>query len=147
MPKFIYKARDWSGKLIKGELDLPSQKEVVESIKDSGLIPLSIEVKSGGMFAELTKAVKGRVNLKQVSTFTRQLSTMLTAGLALTDALALLKNQYDESSGLGQIVGKTLDEVRGGMPLGKSLSAYTKVFERPILLRCRRVKRRECWTR
>ena len=128
MPKFVYKARDWSGKLIKGELDLSNQKEVVESIKDNGLIPLSIEVKSGGMFSELTKAVKGRVNLKQVSTFTRQLSTMLTAGLALTDALALLKNQYDEGSGLGQIVGKTLDEVRGGMPLGKSLSAYTKVF-------------------
>ena len=131
MPKFVYKARDWSGKLIKGELDLSNQKEVVESIKDNGLIPLSIEVKSGGMFSELTKAVKGRVNLKQVSTFTRQLSTMLTAGLALTDALALLKNQYDEGSGLGHIVSKTLDEVRG-MPLGKSLSAHTKIFGKPI---------------
>ncbi len=128
MAKFIYKARDWSGKLVKGELDLPSQKEVVESIKDSGLIPLSVKAKSGGMFSELTKALKGRVNLKQVSTFTRQLSTMLTAGLALTDALALLKNQYDEGSGLGQIVGKALDEVRGGMPLGKSLSGSQKVF-------------------
>ena len=119
MAKFIYRAKDWSGKLVRGELDMGNKKEVVDSIKSNGLVPLSVEPVSTSFFAEINKKIKGRITLKQVSTFTRQLSTMMTAGLPLTDALALLKNQQEENVGLYEILDKTLDEVRGGMPLGK----------------------------
>lgn len=105
-----------------------SKKEIVDSIKSNGLVPLSVEPVSTSFFAEINKKIKGRVTLKQVSTFTRQLSTMMTAGLPLTDALALLKNQQEESVGLYEILDKTLDEVRGGMPLGKSLESYKNIF-------------------
>lgn len=128
MPKYIYKARDWSGKLIKGELELASKKEVFNSIKDNGLIPLSIEERSSNMFSELKRKIKGRVGVKEVSTFTRQLSTMMTAGLPLTDALTLLQNQQEEDSGLGQVIKQTLKQVRGGMPLGKALEEYRNIF-------------------
>jgi type IV pilus assembly protein PilC len=128
MPKFIYKAKDWSGKLIKGELEMGSKKEVVDSIKSNGLIPLSVETTHSNILTEISKKIKGRVSLKQVSTFTRQLSTMMTAGLPLTDALALLKNQQEESGGLYQILDKTLEDVRGGMPLGKSMEKFKNVF-------------------
>lgn len=128
MAKFLYRAKDWSGKLVRGELEMGTKKEVVDSIKDNGLVPLSVESESDNFFTEINKKIKGRVNLKQVSTFTRQLSTMMTAGLPLTDALALLKNQQEENSGLYQILDKTLEEVRGGMPLGKSLERYKNIF-------------------
>jgi len=128
MAKFIYRARDWSGKLVKGELEMGSKKEIVDSIKSNGLIPLSVESVSSNFLTEIYKKIKGRVNLKQVSTFTRQLSTMMTAGLPLTDALALLKNQQEENGGLYQILDKVLEEVRGGMPLGKSLERYRSTF-------------------
>ncbi|KKQ50327.1 MAG: Type II secretion system F domain protein [Candidatus Shapirobacteria bacterium GW2011_GWE1_38_10] len=105
-----------------------SKKEVVESIKGNGLIPLSVEAVASNFFSEINKKIKGRVNLKQVSTFTRQLSTMMTAGLPLTDALALLKNQQSENDGLYQVLEKTLEEVRAGMPLGKSLEKYKNIF-------------------
>ena len=128
MAKFLYRAKDWSGKLVRGELEMGSKKEVVDSIKSNGLIPLLVEQEGSNIFSEINRKMKGRVSLKQVSTFTRQLSTMMTAGLPLTDALALLKNQQEENSGLYQILDKTLEEVRGGIPLGKSLERYKKVF-------------------
>ena len=128
MGKYVYRAKDWSGKLIKGQLEMASKKEVVESIKSNGLIPLSVESIKDNMLTEVMKKFKGRINLKQVATFTRQLSTMMTAGLPLTDALALLKNQQDESNGLYEILDNSLEQVRGGMPFGKSLEPYQKVF-------------------
>lgn len=128
MAKFVYRAKDWNGKLVKGELDMGSKKEVIESIKDGGLIPLSVELMGGNFLTDMIKKAKGRVNLKQVSTFTRQLSTMMTAGLPLTDALALLESQQEENSGMGQILEKTLEEVRGGMALGKSFEKYRSIL-------------------
>ncbi len=77
MGKFVYRAKDWSGKLLKGQLEMASKKEVVESIKSNGLIPLSVEPLKDNMLTEAMKRFKGRVNLKQVATFTRQLSTMI----------------------------------------------------------------------
>ncbi len=128
MAKFVYRAKDWNGKMMKGELDMGSKKEVIESIKDGGLIPLSVEPQGGNFLTGITKKIKGRVNLKQVSTFTRQLSTMMTAGLPLTDALALLKSQQEENTGMSEILDTTLEEVRGGMPLGKSFQKYRSIF-------------------
>ncbi len=128
MAKYIYKARDWSGKLIKGELELASKKDVFNSIKDNGLIPLSIEERSNSMISELRRKIKGKVGSKEVSTFTRQLSTMMTAGLPLTDALTLLQDQQEEDSGLSQVIKQTLKQVRGGMPLGKALEEYKNIF-------------------
>lgn len=128
MAKFSYRAKDWSGKLVKGELDLTDEKEVIESIKGNGLIPLSVDPVGGGFLAELNKKIKGRVSQKQISSFTRQLSTMMTAGLALTDALALLKNQMEAGSGMYNILDDTLEKVRGGISLGKALEVYKNVF-------------------
>jgi type IV pilus assembly protein PilC len=128
MAKYIYRAKDWNGKMVKGELEMGSKKEIIDSIKSNGLIPLSVELVGSNFLTELNKKIRGRVSLKQVSTFTRQLSTMMTAGLPLTDALALLKNQQEENVGLYQILEKVLEEVRGGMPLGKSLERYKNVF-------------------
>ena len=114
--------------MVRGELEMGTKKEIVDSIKSNGLIPLSVEPVGTDFFTELNRKIKGRVSLKQVSTFTRQLSTMMTAGLPLTDALALLKNQQEADGGLYQILDKTLEDVRGGMPLGKSFERYKNIF-------------------
>ena len=128
MARFTYKAKDWTGKLIKGELEMGSKKEIVDSIKNNGLIPLSVEPLGSNFLTEINRKIKGRISLKQISTFTRQLSTMMTAGLPLTDALSLLKNQMEIDGGMYQILDQTLEKVRGGMSLGKSLEKYKNVF-------------------
>ncbi|MFA5828225.1 MAG: type II secretion system F family protein [Candidatus Shapirobacteria bacterium] len=128
MPKFLYRAKDWSGKTIKGFLELNDRVQVIESVKGSGLIPLSVEMDRPNILNEYSKKFLGKVGLKQVSTFTRQLSTMMTAGLPLTDALSLLKNQTAGNGMMFDILEYTLGMVRGGQSLGDSLKKYQDVF-------------------
>lgn len=128
MTRYFYKAKDWTGKLVKGVLDLPEKKEVIESIRQSGLVPLSITEESQGIMEYILRTVLGRASLKRVATFTQQLSTMMTSGLPLTDALALLKNQTDHNEIMYEILEHALDTVQGGQSLGVALSKYKKVF-------------------
>jgi type IV pilus assembly protein PilC len=128
MSKFSYKAKDWNGKLIKGVLDLGSQQEVLESIKSSGLVPLTIKQETQSALMSVYRNIFGKVGLKQVATFTRQLSTMMNSGLALTDALSLLKNQADRSGVIYEMTDTALTTVQGGHTLGEALSKYPKIF-------------------
>ena len=126
--KFIYKARDWSGKLIKGEADFHDKKEVLESIRNSGLVPLYIGEEKKNFITEINKTVFSRVKLKQISVFTRQLSTMMNSGLPLTDALSLLKNQMNDNSLMYEILDYALSSVQGGQSLAVGLEQYKNVF-------------------
>jgi len=128
MTRFLYKAKDWNGKLIKGVLDMNDKAGVLESIKINGLIPLSIDQERKSFLSEFSKNTFSKVGLKQVANFTRQISTMLNSGLALTDALSLLKNQFDRNSLMFEIVESSLNTVQGGHSLGEALDKYQKIF-------------------
>jgi len=126
--KYVYKARDWNGKLVRGEVDLHDKKEVLESIKNSGLVPLSISENNQSYLDEVIKNTFSKVSLKQVSVFTRQLSTMMNSGLPLTDALSLLKNQMNKGGLMFEILDSALQMVQEGQSLAKGLEKYKKVF-------------------
>ncbi len=126
--KFIYKARDWSGKLVKGEGDFHDKKEVLDSIKSSGLVPIYVSEERSNFLNEITKNIFSKVKLKQISVFTRQLATMMNSGLPLTDALSLLKNQMNRSSMMYEVLDYTLATVEGGQSLAKGLEKYKKIF-------------------
>lgn len=128
MNKYSFVAKDWNGKTVKGMLDLPDKAQVIESVKSSGLVPISVEEEKSNMFTQFYRRYFVRVGLKDIATMTRQLSTMMTAGLPLTDALALLKNQSESNAALYDILDSCLTKVRGGQPLGKSLDKYRNVF-------------------
>lgn len=128
MTNFVFRAKDWNGKLVKGTLDLPSKTEVAESIKASGLVPLMIQKKDGGIFDEINKRFFGKIGSKQITTFTRQLATMMKAGLPLTDALSLLKSQVEGSGLMYIVLDEALNTVRGGHTLSDVLERYKNFF-------------------
>ena len=128
MSKYRYVAKDWNGKTIKGELEMADKLQVAESVKSSGLVLLSVEENKSSYLNQLYRKYFVRVKLKDISTLTRQLSTMMTAGLPLTDALALLKNQSESNAAMYEILDTCLTQVRGGQPLGKSLEKFRNVF-------------------
>lgn len=128
MPKFNYKARDWNGAMVRGVLEMADEGQVVESIRGSGLVPISVGKVTSGPLTEIIKKFGSRVSLKQTSGFTRQLATMMTAGLALTDALSLLKQQAANNPMMGEIIEYALDTVKGGQPLARALERYESVF-------------------
>jgi type IV pilus assembly protein PilC len=126
--KFNFKARDWSGKLVKGVLDLHDKSEALESIKNNGLVPVSITEVKETIFKEIYKSLFSKIGTKQISTFTRQISTMMTSGLSLTDSLSLLKNQLDKRTLMSEVLEYTLENVRGGKSLADGLRKYKKYF-------------------
>ncbi len=128
MPKFYYRARNWGGKLISGVLDMADKTQVINSVKESGLVPIYVIQKKEGVFDELSKKVMGRASSKQVANITRELSTMMTAGLALTDALSLLRSQVKEGTVMFEILDHCLKTVQGGQSLGTALNKYKGVF-------------------
>ena len=128
MSRYLFKAKDWNGKTVTGSLDLGSKAEVITAIKDSGLIPLMISEKKRSAVDEFLSTIFGRIGLKQVSTFTRQLSTMMTAGLPLTDSLSLLKNQTGGQGKMFEILDHALTTVRGGHSLADALTKYQSIF-------------------
>ena len=126
--KFIYKARDWNGKLVKGVVDFHDKGEVISSIKETGLVPISVDEVKQTWLGEVYKNTFSRINLKQISTFTRQLSTMMNSGLPLTDALSLLKNQMARNGMMYEVIDHALNMVQGGRSLADGLEKYKKYF-------------------
>lgn len=128
MTRFVYRAKDWNGKLIKGVVDLPEKSAVIESIREGGLIPLSVNEESQTLLGGISRNLFSKVGVKQVSNLTRQLSTMMNSGLALTDALDLLKNQATKNSLMFEILDHVLTAVQGGQSLADGLNKYKKIF-------------------
>jgi type II secretory pathway component PulF len=126
--KFSYKARDWNGKLVRGMVDFHDKAEVISSIKDTGLVPISVDEIKQTWFSEVYRNTFSKINLKQIATFTRQLSTMMNSGLPLTDALSLLKNQMAKNGMMYEVIDHALAMVQGGRSLADGLEKYKKYF-------------------
>jgi len=127
MKRFKYKARNPEGSVIKGEVEASSDKIAAKLLKRKGYIIIFIEPKRE-FFLNITKKLKERVTAKDVVNFTRQLATMINAGLPITEALLILRNQ---SAGRMQVIlSEVLNDVEGGQTLSSSLSKYPDVFNK-----------------
>lgn len=126
--KFDYTAKDERGVASKGVIEAQDSKSAVGLLKERKLFPIKVQVKRSlidvsGMMGKFSRVTSG-----DVANITRQLSTMITAGLPITDALNLLKNQ----SGLAMaaIMGGIVDDVAGGSSLSEALSKHPEVFSK-----------------
>lgn len=126
--RFRYRARDEKGTMAKGELDASTKNAVVEILRRQKLYPISIDLVRSSMPLSNMMSMFGKVSDREVSVFTRQLATMITAGLPITDALNLLKLQAEPKFSV--IVANILDDVQGGVSLSDSLARYPNVFSK-----------------
>ena len=124
--KFEYTAVNKDGKTIHGTSDNPTKEALIETLKHQGYRPLVVKSVSG------RNALKGKFNnktvkLKEIVIFTRQLSTMVGAGVPLIRALAMLQGQT-ESKYFKTVVAGITKDVEGGIPLADALAKYPNVF-------------------
>ncbi len=126
MPTFLYKAKDSQGKEIKGTVEAQERKQALTILKEKGYYPYFLQERSEGFLISLYKQLFKRISLAQIATFTRQLSTMINAGLPLTEALTILKSQ-DENQ-LTIAVAAILRDVEGGSTLADALAKHPKIF-------------------
>ena len=123
--KFSYTATNKDGKTIKGSAEAASKQALAETLAKQGARPILIkeEKKKGGI------GIFGgeKVKLKDLAGFTRQLSTMISAGVPLTRSFNTLAQQTDSDS-FKQIIGKISKDIEGGTALGDAFEKHPKVF-------------------
>lgn len=125
MPFFDYTAKNSTGKSVSGSVDARSQEIAVTLLKNQGLTVVSMREKKVGVLDQLLD-FRG-VPQSEVVAFTRQFSTMISAGLPISRALEVLANQ-STNKGFQKIITEVLRSVEGGVSLSTSLSVYPKTF-------------------
>lgn len=132
--KFKFEAKDAAGKVVKGAVTAGSQAEAVADLKRRNLTPVDV-AKAGG-FGSWFQAKKGnkRGQAKRASArkgelevFTRQLSTMLSAGIPMLEALEILADQA-ESPGFAFCLDRVVNDIRSGSDLSKAMEPHKRVF-------------------
>jgi type IV pilus assembly protein PilC len=129
MITFSYQARDMSGKIVSGIQDALNEDNAVTSLMSRGLMVLSLQQK-----ASATKSRKKTWSVKETDLvlFTRQLSTMIEAGISLVQALTALYDQCDpkRQKSLRHIISDVTTRVQGGETFHESIAKHPRVFDR-----------------
>jgi type IV pilus assembly protein PilC len=127
MPKYAWEGRLPQGGLRKGELEGPSEMAVRAYLRQQQIIPTKITAK-GKEIKFTLPFLKGKVKKKTLAIFTRQLATMIDAGLPLVQSLDILSKQ-EESETFQGIVRTIKNEVEGGATLAAALQKHPRVFD------------------
>lgn len=125
--RYVYTAINKEGKTIHGATEAADKESVVESLNRQGIHPLIVkpEKDKSSLLDKLQHSNK--VKLKDLVVFTRQLSTMISAGVPITRSLATLKDQA-ENKYFQKVIGSISKDVEGGIPLADAFSKFPNVF-------------------
>ncbi|MDH6179891.1 type IV pilus assembly protein PilC [Microbacteriaceae bacterium SG_E_30_P1] len=132
---YEYRARDGKGKVVKGRVEAGSESAVIARLAGMGVAPLSIrEVGTGtGLQTEITLAGFERgVGLKDLAIMSRQMSTMISAGLSILQTLNILASQT-ENKKLAKTLGEVRSDVERGNSLSDSFARHERVFP-PLMI-------------
>ncbi|MFG0258669.1 MAG: type II secretion system F family protein [Phycisphaerales bacterium JB043] len=143
MPVFQYEALDKTGKPQKGTIEATSSDDAIQRIKLQNLYPTTVREQKGKKGGAKSKAKKpdakkkkkgggitiGGVNAKQLTVFTRQMSTLQDAGLPLLRSLQILESQQKPGK-LKNVLMDVCDDVEAGQSLSDAMAKHPKVFDR-----------------
>lgn len=126
MKKFNYEARDQAtNRVVKSSIQADSETAAARLLIKQGFVPLTVkeQIGDGGFLSALT----GRITTKDRVMFTRQLATLIGAGLPLSQSLHTVMEQTQNKQ-LQSIVQEIAASVEGGRSLSESFAKHPKVF-------------------
>ncbi len=131
---FEYAVRDKSGKVVKGRIEAVNQAAVANRLKTLGLAPLTItELNTTGLRKEISiPGFTDKIGLKDMAIMSRQLATMINAGLSLLRALSILAEQT-ENKALAKVVASVRSDVETGVSFSAGLNKHPQVFP-PLMI-------------
>ena len=140
MPVFKYEALDSQGVAIKDEVEALSQKEAISKIRNMGYFPTKVRAHGAPKKAISRAAAKpkarrgagGKVKVKYVTQFARQLSTLQDAGLPILRSLRILEEQQKAGT-FRKVIGYVADDIEGGSTLSEAMSRFPKAFDRLLV--------------
>jgi general secretion pathway protein F len=130
MPVFEYKGLDARGKAVAGILDAIDAKSLRAQLRKDGVFLTEIleESKAKSLAAREVKLGGGRVKGQDVAIMTRQLATLIGAGIPLVDSLTALVEQVEKEK-LKKVLSQVRERVNEGSSLADALRDHPKIFE------------------
>jgi type IV pilus assembly protein PilC len=134
MPEYTYEALDKSGKQVKGIIEASSEEVIIEKLRNMGYYPLSVTINKRKAAQVDVLAMPGlrnifhRVKLKHVTAFTRQLATLIDAGLPIVRSLRILEEQV-ESVIFKEKIAQIANDIEAGSTLSDALAKHPKIFD------------------
>jgi type IV pilus assembly protein PilC len=128
MPVFTYKAKNSNGALVEGTVDAEEQKAAVERLRSQKLVVIEIGEKSGplnAIFAIFKK--KGKVYSRDLVLFSRQLSTLVSAGVPIVQSLSILENQAENPT-FKEVLGAVRTDIESGLSISDALRKHPDAF-------------------
>jgi len=127
MPTYKYVAKDKSGKSISGLSDAASQDELVKLLRKKELLIVKISEEKATARTKAFSSKSKKVKLDDLVIFSRQLATMVDAGIPIVTALDILGDQV-ENKNFRNVIYKIKDDIETGSSLSKSLSKHPAIF-------------------
>ena len=127
MPLFNYKAKNEHGETVKGKVEAQNAAQAASVLRARNLLVIQVVASNEASPLSL-QVLFGGVKQDDVVNMTRQLSTMITAGLPLTQGLSILEQQSKPA--LSKLLGELKTAIEGGSTFADALSKHEKVFSR-----------------
>ena len=131
---FEYAVRNKDGKIVKGRIEAKDRAAVAARLRTMGSAPISItEVSTSGLNKELSIPGFGdKVGMKDLAIMSRQMATMINAGLSLLRALQILAEQT-ENKALAKVLFQVRNDVEAGTALSVAMGRHAAVFP-PLMI-------------
>jgi type IV pilus assembly protein PilC len=126
--KYTYLAKTQDGSVTKGSLEASNQKSAEEALEKQSMTPISVRPTGSGqnLFSVINEKTT-LVPLKEKMLFARQLSTLISAGVPISQAIQILKDQTTNKKLLAA-VNQIADDVEGGIQLSEAFGKHPKIF-------------------
>ncbi len=139
MPTFLYEAMSQAGQDVKDEVEAATAEDALAKIRTLGYFPTRIKEKGGAKKTAARGKKKtgggigsisiGGVSTKQLTQFTRQLSTLQDAGLPILRSLNILEDQQKPGK-LKNSLRTVVEDIEGGTTLSEAFAKHPRVFNR-----------------
>ena len=131
---YAYTGRDATGRLVKGKLEGSSESAVVARMRTMGLSPVAISESAGGtgLNRDLNIGFQKRVKTKDLAIASRQIATMIAAGLSLLRTLTIISEQT-ENKRLAKAFGQVRSDVEVGSSFSDAIAKQPEVFP-PLMI-------------
>jgi len=126
MAVYVWQGR-LKGKIEKGEMEAPSRSAVLARLRGMQIRPIPEKIKEKSSFLDFNIAFGG-IPTRDLVVFTRQLSTMIDAGLPLVRSLEVIREQQPNAA-FKVIIGKVKEDVEGGSSFADALEKHPKAFD------------------
>ncbi len=131
MPTFSYKGVKTDGGTVTADITAADERTAARQLRSQGITVQSLAAKKaagGGLQIPFIDSLFGGVRSKDVSTFTRQFATMISAGLPLVQCLQAL-GQQAERKRFQEIITRVAADVEGGSTLSEAMARHPKIFD------------------